>query len=261
MDGVNQKDKRGKGSNPFLQQKTSPRSLITKPILTTKHLLTTQPSLPNHAPQHTALIRRALITEKHGTGLNAPLGGVVENADIRVAAGDQITLLGLQTDLRGCVGAAETYDVLEGAFGGGVVWGGGEVLATAEFCPEDWEAQAYGRYTAPGGEEAAVVVGVVGVTVAASRDMRGEEFKIRGTRGVIRDDCFNDAVVVDVTIQFSPESVLIRLRADGRAAFVAGVAVADLLSCQGEVVEAGFSGDGDTLGAGLAQHWDGFHGG
>lgn len=175
------------GSNPFPQQKIPRRTLTTEPrlaLLTSKDFLAAQPSLADHTTQHAALIRRAFIAEEHGVRLDRPLGSIVEDADIRVAAGDEIALLRLQTDLRGGVGAAETDDVLESTFGGGVVvvvidvvivcrGSAGEVLATAELSPEDGQAQADGGDTAPRGEEAAIIVAL------PQWDMRGEKLKVR----------------------------------------------------------------------------------
>lgn len=92
-------------------------------------------------------------------------------------------------------------------------------------------------------------------------DVRGEELEVGRAGGVVRDDCFDDAVGFGVALEFVPQGVLVVLGADGRAALVAGVAVADLLGGQGEIVVAGLCGDVYALGAGLAQERDDLHGG
>lgn len=90
--------------------------------------------------------------------------------------------------------------------------------------------------------------------------MGGQELKIRGAGGVVRDDCLDDSVL-GVALQFGPQGILVRLGADGRAALVAGVAVADLLGGQGQVMVAGLRGDVDAFGTGLTQQGDYLHGG
>lgn len=95
---------------------------------------------------------------------------------------------------------------------------------------------------------------------AVARDMGGEKLEVWCAGGMVGDNGLDDAVL-GVAVEFGPESILVGLRTDGRAAFVPGVAITDLLGCKGEVVIAGFGCDGNTFGTGLAQEWDGLHGG
>ncbi|KAL2003297.1 hypothetical protein VTN02DRAFT_4418 [Thermoascus thermophilus] len=77
---------------------------------------------------------------------------------------------------------------------------------------------------------------------------------------MVRDHRLDDPVG-GVAVQLGPQRVLVGPGADRGAALVAGVAVADLLGRQRQVVEAGLGGDGHAVGAGLAQEGDGLHGG
>jgi hypothetical protein len=92
------------------------------------------------------------------------------------------------------------------------------------------------------------------------REVSGEELDVWRAGRVVRHDGLDDAVGL-VLEKLVPEPVLVRLRADGRAALVACVAFLDAFGGQGEVVETGFGGDLDALGAGFAEHGDGFDGG
>lgn len=89
--------------------------------------------------------------------------------------------------------------------------------------------------------------------------MGGEKLEIGCARRVVRDDGFDDSGG-SVLKQFSPECVLVGLGADRRTAFVAGVALSDLLGGKREIVRTGFSGDLDALITGFTEEWDGFHG-
>lgn len=88
----NQENEGTIGSNPFLQQETTRRSLVTEPRIPTEDLFTAEPGFADHSAKDTALVWRALVAEEHGVGFDEPFGGVVEDANIRVVAGNQITL-------------------------------------------------------------------------------------------------------------------------------------------------------------------------
>lgn len=143
--------------NPFLQKEMTGGCPGAESLVPTEDGLTAEPRLADHAAELLPLVGGALVPEEHGGGLDDPLGGVVEDADVRVKPDDQVALLLLETDLRGCVGAAEAHDVLEGVLGVDVLGRRGEAFPAAELAPEDGEAEADGGHAAPGGEEAAVV--------------------------------------------------------------------------------------------------------
>lgn len=219
------KKRKGGISNPLstLLQKHSPGGCSgTESLVAAEDRLTTEPRLAYHSTELLALVRRALIAEEHSRRLDGPLGGVIEDADIRVEADDQITLLFLQTDLGGGVGAAEADDVLEGVLGVDVLGRRGETLPTAELGPENGQSETDGGDATPGGEEAAAVFvrgravllgGTVGVSVgsgsvglvvgAAAWDVRGQELQVRSAGGVIRDHGLDNSVL-GVALEFGP---------------------------------------------------------
>lgn len=232
------------------------RRLAIEALVTAEDSLTTQPGLTDHAAQSTALVRGALVAEEHGTRLDGPFGRVIENTNISIEADNQVTLVRLQANLGGSVGTAEADDVLEGVLGILVFWRRGQAFATAEVCPENGQTQSDGRNAAPGREEVTALLFLATGTVTG--DMAWEHLQVWCAGGVVRDDGFDDAVI-GVFLQLFPQAILVQLGADRRAALVAGIAVAYFLGCQGEIVEAGFGGDLDTIGAGFPQQGDSFH--
>ena len=127
-----------------------------------------------------------------------------------------------------------------------------------QFRPQDGQREPDARDAAPRGEEVARLVARLRHDM--SGDGLGQEFEVRRAGAVVGDDGLDDAVVA-VREQFGPQRVLVQLAADRRAAFVAGVAVLDVLGREGEVVGAGFGGDFDAVGACFAEERDRLHGG
>lgn len=91
-------------------------------------------------------------------------------------------------------------------------------------------------------------------------DMPWEVLQIWRAGTVIRDDGLEDSIV-SVLEELLPQLILVGLRADGWAAFMAGVALGDLFRGEGQVVRTCLSGDVDALGAGLTEEGNRFHGG
>jgi hypothetical protein len=250
------KKREGNISNPFLKKQLSMRRLAIEALVTAEDTLTTQPGLADHAAQSTALVRGALVAEEHGTRLNSPFSRVIEHTNISIKADNQVTLVRLQANLGSSVGTAETDNVLEGVLGVLVFGRRGQALATAEVCPQDGQAQSNGRNAAPGREEVTTLLFLAAGAVTG--DMAWKHLQVWRAGGVVRDDSLDDAVV-GVSLQLFPQTILVQLGADRRAALVAGIAVAYFLGCQGEIVEAGFGSDLDAISTGFPQQGDSFH--
>lgn len=56
-----------------------------------------------------------------------------------------------------------------------------------------------------------------------------QEFQVRCAGGVVRHYSLDDSVL-GMTFEFGPEAVLVQFGADGRAALMTGVTIANLLS-------------------------------
>lgn len=127
-----------------LQQKLTGRtSLLNETLFASVDFTTAQPCLLDHTLQCLALIRTALVAEKHSAGLHDEFSLLVENSNIAIEADSDVTLLVFETDLLGGVETAPADHVFDGEFAGG------------GFGPEDADAQAYTADAAPGGEEIA----------------------------------------------------------------------------------------------------------
>ena len=90
-------------------------------------------------------------------------------------------------------------------------------------------------------------------------EVRREQFDLWRARRVVGHDCLDDALGL-VLKEFRPECVLVRLRADGRAAFVSCIAFFDAFGSKREIVETCLGCNFDTFRSGFTEHWDGFHG-
>jgi len=177
---------------------------------------------------------------------------VIKNHDIGIEPDAQITLGPLQPDLLRRVPAAPPDHVLDA-----------EVrVAPRALGPQDGQAEPHAADAAPGREEVAALrlcTLFPLLRLAARRlQLRRQQLQRRRAGRVVRDDGLDDAAGA-ILPQLRPQAVLVRLRTDGRAALVAGVAGAHPLRRQREVVEAGLSGDPDAVAARLAQQRDRLH--